>query len=207
MAEDTGWRRNSKGGLFNIYWIKCKKVDSKTFSQAVSKVKSSRSPDNKWRVSEYPSEHYENSNCYVAADGSTIAVAPDGDIVSVCAHGSSVRGTGKQLMQFAVDHGGVKLDSFSGNHRFYTKCGFEPVSWIPFDADAMDSEDRKVWEQHCGAKEPVIFYKYVGIGNVNPRYFDLIGLRNFLQDVKPFTGNDCYEKAMAYRDKQINRRT
>ena len=74
--------------------------------------------------------------------GSTVAITPDGDIVALCRNeNDSLRG--KQLIKFAVKNGGVKLDSFSGNHKFYTRNGFEPESWTSFNEKYTPSNGNK----------------------------------------------------------------
>lgn len=53
------------------------------------------------------------------------------------------------------------LDSYEGNHEFYVKCGFEPVSWCKWNGEYAPDD----WNKEFG-KEDIIFYKYVGVGNV-----------------------------------------
>lgn len=173
------------------------KTDPKHFEKDIANAKESRPKEDKWRVSAYGAEHYVGSKCFVSNDGSTVAVTPDGDIVSVCTHKDSVRGTGKQLMQFAVKNGGRKLDSYDGNHGFYTKCGFEPVSYTKFNADFADG-----WKESGCPPEDVVFYKYVGVGNV--KYMGDKGLEKFKSDADKngwrFDGDDGYDNALKFRD-------
>lgn len=206
MEYQDGWRRNKHGGLFNIFDVRMKKVTSKEFSVAVSKAKNSHSTLDKWRITASDAGHYDEteSECYVSQNGDTVAVTSKGDIISVCTNLPSIKGRGSKLMQFAIEHGGDRLDSYAGNHRFYTKCGFEPVSWTPFNAQFADG-----WEESGCEPEHVIFYRYVGEGNVNPRYCGEFGLLNFYEDTKNtarFTGENGYEQAENYRDSVIKRK-
>ena len=86
-----------------------------------------------------------------------MAVTKDGDIISVCKNpDDSLRG--KDLLKMAVANGGKKLDAYSGIFGFYTKCGFEPVSWCEFDEQYAPPD----WVKGRDEPEPVIFYKYTG---------------------------------------------
>lgn len=87
-----------------------------------------------------------------------VAISQTGDIISVCrSEGDNIRGT--DLLKIAIQNGGVKLDSYDGNHLFYTKNGFEPISWCRWEEEyAPDG-----WN---GEPENIIFYKYTG--NTNP---------------------------------------
>lgn len=105
---------------------------------------------------EFEKEH-PGACCHVTGGGSVAAVTKEGDIVSVCKMpGDSI--SGKELVAQAVAAGGVKLDSYEGNHGFYIKCGFEPVSWCKWDGDyAPDG-----WDADRDKPEDIIFYKYTG---------------------------------------------
>ena len=70
--------------------------------------------------------------------------------------GDSVRG--KQLIEYAVKNGGNKLDAYEGLFGFYTKCGFEPVSWCKLDEQYAPPDWRKGEDQ----PENIVFYKYTG---------------------------------------------
>lgn len=139
-----------------------KSVDTKTFVNTLAEAKATVDPKRAWRVSSPNSavfdEEHPNAKKYTTPGGSTVAITPDGDIVALCRNeNDSLRGW--QLMKFAVKNGGVKLDSFSGNHEFYTKNGFEPVSWTRFvDEEKVRPDD---WKPEYD-KEPVVFYKYTG---------------------------------------------
>lgn len=104
-------------------------------------------------------------------------------------HNRTVRG--RDLLAFAVNNGGDRLDAFGDKlYRFYTKNGFEPVSWTPFNEKyAPDG-----WKREYG-KEPVIFYKYIG------KKTDLT-YDEFIHNNKPFAD---YDEAKSYRDKEIKK--
>ena len=135
-------------------------VDTDTFVNALAEAKATVDSKDAWRVSspdraEFDEEH-PNAKKYITRGGSTVAIAQNGDIVAVCRNkNDSLRG--RQLLEFAVKNGGVKLDSFSGNHKFYTKNGFEPVSWTRFDKKYAPPGWKPEYEE-----EPVIFYRYTG---------------------------------------------
>lgn len=137
-----------------------KSVDTKTFVNTLAEAKATVDPKDAWRVSSPDSvvfdEEHPNAKKYTTPGGSTVAITPDGDIVALCRNeNDSLRG--KQLIKFAVKNGGVKLDSFSGNHKFYTRNGFEPVSWTHFDKKYAPLGWTPEYEE-----EPVVFYKYTG---------------------------------------------
>ena len=166
--------------------------EAKTFAAAVSEARESCPEDMRWRVTAHTEEElksdYAGAKLHVTSGGSTVAVAADGDIVSVCKkQGDTV--SGKDLLKMAVDNGGTKLDSFSGNHGFYTKCGFEPVSWTPFN----EAYAPPGWVKGRDKPEPIVFYKYKG-GKVTTT------LDEFLSNTKPFEGDDGYDRAMKFRN-------
>ena len=140
-----------------------KSVDTRTFVNTLAEAKATVDPKRAWRVSSPNSavfdEEHPNAKKYTTPGGSTVAITPDGDIVAVCKNKNDKQVYGKQLIEFAVKNGGVKLDSFSGNHDFYTRNGFEPVSWTRFnDEEKVRPDD---WKPEYD-KEPVVFYKYTG---------------------------------------------
>lgn len=95
----------------------------------------------------------------------------------------------------AVNNGGDRLDSYEGNHGFYIRNGFEPVSWCKWDQKYKPPG----WKPGRDHPEDVIFYKYTGKRapkNVNWR----TDLEGFKKRVKA-SGN--YDKAQAKRDKSI----
>lgn len=169
--------------------------DIKTFAGAVENARESCNEDIRWRVTAHTEQELKNeypgAKLHVTKGGSTVAVATDGDIISVCKKaGDNTRG--KDLMKLAVENGGTKLDSFDGNHNFYTKCGFEPVSWTPFNKEYAPPG----WKEGQHQPESVIFYKYTGKQCK-------VTKEEFLSKTKPFEGEDGYYNAMVARDKSV----
>ena len=178
-------------------------VNPKDFSKAIADAKKTGDKKDIWRVDAHDAKDYSDRHCkcLVTKGGSTVAVDKDGDIISVCKGGNeSTHGIGSKLLDKAVKAGGVKLDSFAGNHSFYTKNGFEPVSWTPFSVEYAPEG----WKESGAGQEPVIFYRYVGKDKV--KYSGKEGLSKFLSDNKPYTGDDGYDNAKAFRDSKIKRR-
>lgn len=173
-----------------------KSVPSEKFHDVVADAKANCSSDIQWRVDAHTAAEYTElgAKCIQSSGGSTIAVTKDGDIISVCKRGDDLDCSGRDLMAAAVKNGGNKLDSFEGNHGFYVKCGFEPVSWTPFNKDYAPEG----WKESGCGEEAVVFYKYVGIGNVKN-----ISVHEFKAKNKPYTGDDGYDKAMEYRNKHM----
>lgn len=144
--------------------VKINKVeDSNKFADGIKKAKQSLKPsEGPWRVTAYDSgedfdSEHPGAQKHMTDGGSTIAVTPDGDIVGVCHFdGDPVRG--KQLIQFAVENGGKKLDAYQGLFGFYTKCGFEPVSWCEWNEEYAPDD----WRKGIDDAEHIIFYKYTG---------------------------------------------
>lgn len=149
-----------------------------------------------WRVTQYKDgkefdEWHPGARMYHTDGGSTIAVTPDGDIVGVCHHeGDKVRG--KELLAHAVEQGGTKLDAYQGLFGFYTKCGFEPVSWCKWDEQYAPSD----WKKGRDAPEHIIFYKYTG----NKSKYS--SAQNFFDNVKPSAD---YDAAKDYRDRELSK--
>ena len=133
-----------------------------TFKNSLIEAKASCDKKIAWRVdTTHKAGDYKSDLICTSKNGSVAAVTKDGDIISVCKNQND-KTKGKELLAKAVKAGGTKLDSFDGNFGFYTKCGFEPVSWCYFEKEHAP----KGWNEYRDKKEPVIFFKYVGIGNV-----------------------------------------
>lgn len=144
----------------------------------------------RWRVSAYAPEDYVGSRAYVTPGGSTLAIRPDGDIISVCRRpGDVVRG--HELLQQAVDMGGRKLDSYGGNHEFYTRNGFQPVSWCKWD----DQYKAEGWREGF-SREPVVFYQFTGERTTG-------SLNDFISAVP---ASEDYDEAMRLRDERMKRK-
>lgn len=164
-------------------------VSPKNFKEQLDKMKDTRPDADKWRVdnTSHSIEDYINDKLYQSNNGSTLAITPDGDIISVCAN-ANFKGEGRALMEFAVQHEGKKLDSYDGNFDFYTKMGFEPISWTPFNEEYAPDD----WNKEF-SKEPVVFFKYVGKPVKTTK-------EEFYKNVKP---DAEYDDAMNKRDKTI----
>ena len=136
---------------------------------------------------------YPDAQLHITSGGSTVAVTSDGDIISVCGkYGDTMRG--RDLMKLAVENGGVKLDSYSGNHGFYVKCGFEPVSWCEWN----DEYAPNGWDSSRDKREPIVFYKYTG--KVAPYSAESLNVNNFISSI-PASAD--YDAAKAKRDLSI----
>ena len=171
-------------------------VNSKQFEGDLKDARDSRPDTDKWRVDLHSKEELDERGCkcYVSEGGSTVAVDKSGDIISVCKKMGDTSIKGSDLLKNAVQMGGKKLDSFDGNHDFYVKCGFEPVSYTPFNEQYAPLG----WSNSGCGHENVIFYQYVGVGNVKNT-----DLGSFLKNTKPFTGENGYDDAKAERDKRL----
>ena len=148
--------------------IRFNTANVKTFTKNLDSAKQSQNPEDAWRVTGMGRDdlrnNHPNAKLHVTDGGSTIAV-DDGDIVAVCKNKND-NISGGDLLRFAVKNGGDKLDSYEGNHEFYVRNGFEPVSWCAWDDAYAGYAKDQGWNPDRDAKESIIFYKYVGPGNV-----------------------------------------
>ena len=166
------------------------KTDNVTFHGKMEKAKASLSEENRWRVDIHDIEDYKNDKLFVSKGGSCVAVEPNGNIISVCKKNDDETVRGKDLIKYAVENGGDRLDAFGdGLYKFYTKQGFEPVSWTPFNEEYAPEG----WNKNRDEPEPVIFYKYTGKVTKEP-------YNEFINRVAP--SND-YDTAMEVRDKEL----
>ena len=165
-------------------------TDPKTFKKKFDKAKSTLPKGGEWRVDDtHAIRDYKNDKLFVFKGGSVVAVTPKGDIISVC---KNMKGAerGSDLLRLAVENGGDRLDAFGrGLYQFYTKNGFEPVSWTRFNVQYAPHD----WVKGRDRKEPVIFYQYTG------KKTDMSYSR-FLREHKAYKE---YDDAMAFRDKLI----
>lgn len=172
--------------------IKFNTASKKSFSKALGKAKSSQKGKDAWRVTGMSKaeldEWHPNAKLHVTDGGSTIAI-DGGDIVGVCKHPSDSL-SGKDILAFAVKNGGTKLDSYDGNHGFYVKCGFEPVSWCAWNGDYAPDD----WSESRDVPENIIFYKYTG--KTSP-----YATAEEFYDAVPASAD--YDSAYAERDKQL----
>ena len=172
----------------------------KIFSKNLLKAKSSQNQRKAWRVTgmsrEELKEEHPNAKFHVTDGGSTIAI-DNGDIVGLCkAKGDPIKG--KTLLEYAVKNGGVKLDSYEGNHLFYVQNGFEPVSWCKWDPKYEGLARAQGWDPSKGDKrEAIVFYKYVGIGKVKNK--------NLREWKKAVPASVDYPAAYDERDKLFSR--
>lgn len=199
--------------------IRFSTASPKTFVKKLAQAKAAQDPTKGWRVTglskEELAEYHPRAKIHVTDGGSTIAI-DKGDIVAVCVGPKDGKGgfqSGGSLLQFAVKNGGTKLDSYTGNHEFYIKNGFEPVSWCKWDDDYANDEWLKVngytreqWdamdkkpsdEKLKVPREPIIFYKYVGIGKTT---YPKNNVNAFLEKVE---ASDDYDSAMEKRNKSM----
>lgn len=126
----------------------------RVFSEAQPTIK------NGWMVSVHPVESsddeigYNDCKCYMTADGkSGVAVAPDGDIISLWSAADKSDGTRvEKLIGWAIENGGRKCDCYAnGLHGLYSMFGGRPISQTPFNEDfAPDGWD--------GQRGPVITF-------------------------------------------------
>ena len=93
-------------------------------------------------------------------------------------------------MSKAVKAGGNKLDSYEGNHAFYIRQGFEPVSWCKWDSNYAPEG----WDAKRDAPEDIIFYKYTGKVSKYKTADDF---------KKSVVASDNYDKAQKVRDDSI----
>lgn len=186
-------------------WFKIKKSEKSTgikinlptpkdFKRDFDIAKSTIPKGSEWRVDDtYTVQDYEHKKLLELQGGSTVAVTEDGDIVSVCKNIDSKSDKGSDLLNIAIANGGEKLDAFGPDlYKFYTKNGFEPVSWTPFNEEYAPHD----WVKGRDNAEPVIFYKYTG-KKINIEYKD------FLSNVKPSAE---YDDAMKIRNDSIGRK-
>lgn len=168
----------------------------KQFKVSFNTAKSSI-PVNAWRVDDtYTIEDYRSDKLFKLGGGSTVAIKPNGDIISVCKNANS-NDRGSNLLKVAVANGGDRLDAFGDDlYTFYTKNGFEPVSWTPFNEEYAPHD----WVKGRDNPEPVIFYKYTG-SRTDVTYED------FLKKTPACIGENGYNEAMEIRDKSIDKRT
>ena len=120
------------------------------FIKALRKAKKGYKGELCWRVSEE-----RHAREWVTDGGSTFAVDKDGNICGICRNKEDTI-TGKELVKMAIKCGGIKMQAFGRDlFEFYTRLGFEPVTWCLF----RERDAPKGWKKKYGA-EPMIFYAY-----------------------------------------------
>ena len=165
-------------------------TDNVTFHRKMEKAKANIDEASRWRVDVHNVEDYKNDKLFISKGGSCVAIEPNGNIISVCKHTEDETIRGKDLIKHAVENGGDRLDAFGkGLYLFYTKQGFEPISWTPFNEEYAPEG----WDKNRDEPEPVIFYKYTG--KVTGETYE-----EFTKRVK---SSKDYDEAMSLRDKEI----
>lgn len=189
-----------------------KSQNREEFIASIKAAKESRNPRDAWRVDVHEKYKDDDGNLqddltyndcknYATPGGSTVSVKPDGDIISVCKMmGDNIRAT--ELMKHAISNGGKKLDSFDGNWRFYRKCGFEPVSWTPFNKTYAPEG----WQEGVDKEEPVVFFAYTGNKKNFTSEAELQADKDafYQREGVQFTGDSGYDDAMKARDNFLN---
>ena len=179
--------------------IGLKKTTPDKFLTAINIAKNNQDKGKAWRVQ--PHDEYSGKDkLFITKGGSTIAVTEDGDIISVCKNKGD-KTFASELLQIAVNQGGVKLDSYIGNHDFYTKNGFEPVSWCEWDDEYKPPD----WNENRDKREPIIFYRYVGhpVTETAQQFMSRVPPS---RGIDPKTGKpDNYSAAFDARDSKIKK--
>ena len=177
-------------------------TDPIEFKKYLEEAYKSQPKNKSWRVDlNYTPEDYVKSKCkmYVTENGSTIAIKPDGDIISVCANISGMKDSTRALLEFAVKNGGSKFDSYSGNYGVYRYCGFEPRSWCEgveeFYPDSWKKGHKTNPEKY--KKEHIIFFEYTG------KQSKYVKAKDFTSNDK-YKGKD-YDDAEKMRDKVMKK--
>ena len=182
------WTKVAEKGEMN-YATPRTKSDRRKYVRILQQAKSTQPPEKAWRVDTgHKQIDYKNDHLCMTKGGSVAAVTRDGDIISVCKNKTDPA-SGKKLLLEAVKAGGKKLDSYDGNFKFYTHCGFEPVSWCEFNEEYAPPG----WDKNRDTKEPVVFFKYTGnVDSIEPEEF-----------YKKVPAAADYDQAQAVRDKEI----
>lgn len=170
-------RAGKENPLIRAAYVEFKEVGGQEMQDAFNKAYDTMTDKERWRVgTDYTASDYEHAKCLVTEAGSTIAIKPDGDIVSVCKVQGDVVRAG-EMLKAAVENGGTKLDAFGEKlYNLYTKNGFEPVSQCKF----VDEYAPDAWIRANGFKpgdtswfgtpnanltvprEDITFFKYTG---------------------------------------------
>lgn len=166
-----------------------RQVSPKIFAKSIKLAKETLKASIAWRVTAHEAKEYKNTKNFISKGGSTFAISDDNDIISVCKHRGDTL-SGKEILKEAVKQGGIKLDSYSGNHKFYQECGFEPVSWCRWE-DEFAPDD---WNESFD-RENIIFYKYTG--KVPDRIEEA---KEFFKRVKP---SKDYDEAYEVRENSL----
>ena len=157
--EDTFTQfTDSRGKTIQVREI----TDPQDFITLLQENTKNISEDKKWRVSvpQTPEDiqdwikDHPGVKMYITSNGTTGAVTPDGDMISLSSHAHE----GAQMFEYQIQNGGRKLDTFDGNYGLYRKLGFVPVSYTPFNAEIAKNDG---WKPEYGS-EDVVFMVYGG---------------------------------------------
>lgn len=195
-SHGGGGLASAKGGYFD-------ETDTKTFTDAVATAQKKIDPTAAWRVSAPSKEDFEaehpGAKMHITKAGSTIAVAGNGDIVSVC---GTPPDHGKDLIDLAVANGGTKCDSFSGLYGFYRKSGMEPRTVCEFSEEFAPPG----WVKGRDKPEPIIFWEYTGNKSTKSSAELRREMKEWIGSQKIYSGENGYGDAMAERDRQMEGR-
>lgn len=137
----------------------------------------------------YPVEEYRDMRLFLAEDGlSGVAIKPDGDIVSVFA----TNGSGRSVMELAVEAGGRKLDAFETIlPEFYAAHGFVGTSKIAWDdGEAPEGWSKQAFAEFNNGEPAVAFMAY------DPSYFGWY-------DAKQVKQAKTYDDAVAKQNREV----
>ncbi len=198
----------------NVYQV----TDHHEFLEVLKRTWAKIPAKNRWKVDspQTPKEmmnwikDHPNAKMYVTPNGTTVAVNGE-DIIAV----ASPPGVGEGItaVQWAIDQGGRKLDSYESNYGLYRKLGFKTNSYTPFKEGVND-----YWVKGRDNPEDIIFMTFEGKEargdyNMSPKEYNDI-LQN---DVKPkivkyedTPGSDKWEdtgyfKAQTVRDEYLDK--
>lgn len=154
------------------------------YVEELAKTKAS-DPEAYWSVSEVSEEDAAKGTIIDTLDGSAL-VKPDGDIAGVFKKlASKAKGVAQDLLNKAVEAGGIKLDNFDGYlTKQYEKAGFRVVSRTPFNEQYAPEGWNK--EKHGTPDVVAMVYDPNNELDIEEKVFE-----------NPETG---YDEAIAYRD-------
>lgn len=160
-------------------------ITPQAYVEELAKTKES-DPEAYWSVSEVSPEDAAKGTIIDTPDGSAL-VKPDGDIAGLFKKlTSKAKGVAQDLLNKAVDAGGIKLDNFDGYlTKQYEKAGFRIVSRVPFSLE-YGVPDGYNKEKH-------------GTPDVVAMVYD----PNNELEIEEKTFDD-YDEAMAYRDSFVD---
>jgi hypothetical protein len=164
------------------------KTQAQTYSEELAKTKES-DPETYWSVSEVSPEDAAKGTIIDTEDGSAL-VKPDGDIAGVFKKlTSKAKGVAQNLLNKAIEAGGIKLDNFDGYlTKQYEKAGFRVVSRTPFNEQYAPEGWNK--EKHGTPDVVAMVYDPNNELDIEEKTFK-----------DPETG---YDDAIAYRDGFVN---